>query len=181
MFTGLEPQLIVFGKLFLAVLLGMIVGTERVAAGKSAGGRTFALVALGACLFIIMSESVNAQYLGLVNFDPMRVAAATVLGIGFLGGGLIYLQGKALQGLTTAAGVWVAAGIGMAVGFGLYSIAIFTSSLTLLVFTFMWLIEDVLRRFFDRMRPLAVGRTIDSDGDSIPDSEEKFPQTRSEA
>lgn len=181
MFTGLEPQMVVFGKLLLSVLLGMLVGTERVAAGKSAGSRTFALVALGSCLFIIMSETVNATYLGLVNFDPMRVAASTVLGIGFLGGGLIYLQGKALQGLTTAAGVWVAAGIGMSVGFGLYAIAIFTSSLTLLVFTFMWIVEDWFRRFFERMQPMAVGRTIDSDGDSIPDSVEKLPPTRSEA
>src|SRR3989344_3393486 len=180
MFIGLEPQLIIFGKLFLAVILGMIVGTERVAAGNSAGGRTFALVALGACLFIIMSESVNAQYLGLVNFDPMRVAAAVVLGIGFLGGGLIYLQGKALQGLTTAAGVWVAAGIGMACGFGFYSVAVFTSALTLFVFTFMWIIEDWLKRFFLRMQPMNVGRVVDTDGDSIPDGEAKFPQTPSE-
>ena len=173
--------MVIFGKLFLAVVLGMLVGTERVAAGKSAGSRTFALVSLGACLFVIIGVTENAKYLGIVNFDPMRIAAATVLGIGFLGGGLIYLQGKSLQGLTTAAGVWVAAGIGMACGFGFYSVAIFTSALTLFVFTFMWIIEDWLKRFFLRMQPMNVGRVVDTDGDSIPDGEAKFPQTPSEA
>jgi putative Mg2+ transporter-C (MgtC) family protein len=179
--TGLEPQFVIFGKLVLAAVLGMLVGTERVAAGKSAGSRTFALVALGSCLFVVLGESVNATHLGEVNFDPMRIAAAVITGIGFIGGGLIFLQGRSLQGLTTAAGLWVSAGIGMAVGFGLYSIAVFSSSLTLLVFTFMWIIEDWLRRFFESMQTSTVGRTVDSDGDSIPDSVEKFPPQRSEA
>ncbi|MBI2048426.1 MAG: MgtC/SapB family protein [Parcubacteria group bacterium] len=150
--VGFEPQLYLFGKLFLAALLGMLVGTERVAAGKSAGSRTFALVSLGACLFVILGQEVNAAFLGAVNFDPMRVAAATIMGIGFLGGGLIYLQDKSLRGLTTAAGIWVAAGIGMAVGFGFFSLSIFASSLTLFIFTFMWIIEDWLRNFFERMQ-----------------------------
>ncbi len=170
--------MVIFGKLLLAVVLGMVVGTERVAAGKSAGSRTFALVSLGACLFVIIGVAENAKYLGIVNFDPMRIAAATVLGIGFLGGGLIYLQGKALQGLTTAAGVWVAAGIGMASGFGLYSIAIFTSALTLLIFTFMWIVEDWLRHFFMRLQPMSISRTMNMET-GIP--EESKPNTPSEA
>lgn len=179
--TGLEPQLIVFGKLLLAAFLGMLVGTERVVAGKSAGSRTFALISLGSCLFTLVGVTVDAQYLGLVNFDPLHIAAASVTGIGFLGGGLIFLQGRALQGLTTAAGVWVAAGIGIAVGFGYYSMSIFAAALMLFVFTAMWYVEEWIRRLSDKMQPVHIGRTIDADGNSIPDGEEKLPPVRSEA
>jgi putative Mg2+ transporter-C (MgtC) family protein len=181
MFELFGPEIILFGKLALAAFLGAIIGTERVAAGKSAGSRTFALVSLGACLFVLLGVIVNAAHLGIVNFDPMRIAASVVMGVGFIGGGLIFLQGGSLQGLTTAAGLWVAAGIGMAVGFGFYTAAIFVTAITLFIFTFMWTVEEKLRRFFDRMQPLSVGRTVDTDGDSIPDSEEKMPHTRSEA
>jgi putative Mg2+ transporter-C (MgtC) family protein len=170
------PELILFGKLLLATFLGMLVGIERVSARKSAGGRTFALVSLGACLFVMLGELVNVQYLGIVNFDPMRIAASAVMGVGFIGGGLIFLQGKSLQGLTTAAGLWVAAGVGMAVGFNFYAIAVFTSILTLVIFTFLWVVEDWFKRFFARMQPVTVeGVEEDTDEDSVPDSEEKYP------
>lgn len=175
----LDPELIVFGQLALAAFLGMLVGTERVAAGKSAGTRTFALVSLGACLFVVVGTLANQQYVGVVNFDPMRISAAVVMGIGFLGGGLIFLQGKSIQGLTTSAGLWVAAGIGMAVGFELYAISIFTSFLTLIVFTFMWLVENWLKKIFERMRLTEISgdSEIDQDRDSMSDSEERFPPT----
>lgn len=170
-----DPQLIIFGKLMLAAILGMLVGMERVAAGKSAGGRTFALVAVGACLFVVLGDIVNTTHLGIVNFDPMRIAAAVVTGIGFIGGGLIFLQGRSLQGLTTAAGLWVAAGIGMTIGFGLYIIAVFASMLTLIVFTFMWRVENWLVGLFENLQPLEVVKTGDTDKDSIPDKEKKLP------
>ena len=176
-----SPELIVYGKLVLAALLGMLVGTERVAAGKSAGTRTFALVSLGACLFVVVGVMGNASYVGVVNFDPMRIAAATIMGIGFLTGGLIFLQGTSLQGLTTAAGLWVATGIGMAVGFDLYGIAVFVSFLTLIVFTFMWLVENWLKRAFERMRGGESASQHESEQDGMPDYGGRFPSTSSNA
>ena len=145
-------QLEMFLQLALAMLLGMFLGAERSIAGKTAGMRTYALVALGACLFIVISVTVTGVYLPLVDFDPLRVAAAVVTGIGFLGAGLIILQENSLRGLTTAAGLWVAAGIGVAVGYQMYDIAVFTTFLTLIVFTFMWYIEEMIK---SRVRPKA--------------------------
>lgn len=133
------------GQLLLAVFLGILIGTERVAAGKKAGIRTFALVAMGSCLLIISGTQVDLRYLGVVNFDPMRVTAAIIQGIGFLGAGLIILRGGALQGLTTAAGLWVAAGVGIAIGFKMYALALFTAFLTLVIFTVVWRFEDWIR------------------------------------
>jgi putative Mg2+ transporter-C (MgtC) family protein len=148
-----SPTLIIFGQLLLAILLGVILGTERsVVANKVAGTRTYALVALGACLFSIISIQVTTGYLGLVNFDPMRVVAGIVTGIGFLGAGVIIFKDNTLQGLTTAAGLWVAAGIGVAVAYGLYAISIFTTILTLLVFTGLWYFEHRLDIFLENRR-----------------------------
>ena len=134
-------------KLVLAVLLGSLVGIQRTVAGKMAGMRTYALVSLGAALFIIVSDVAGLYYLdlGAQAFDPLRVASQVVVGIGFLGAGLIIFQEKKLVGLTTAAGLWVAAGLGMAVGYGLYSLAIVTTILMVVVFTAFWYIEHYVK------------------------------------
>ncbi|MFC1731922.1 MgtC/SapB family protein [candidate division KSB1 bacterium] len=145
-----NPTIVLFGQLLLAVLLGMVLGTERsVVADKQAGTRTYALVALGACLFSVISIQVTSGYLGLVSFDPMRVTAGIITGMGFLGAGIIIFKENTLQGLTTAAGIWVSAGIGVAVGYSLYAIAIFTTLLTLFVFTVLWLFETKFDTFMD--------------------------------
>lgn len=144
---------VLFGKLLLATLLGVLLGTERsVFANKRAGTRTYALVALSACLFSIVSIQATSQYLGLVTFDPMRVAAGIITGIGFLGTGLIIFHDNKLQGLTTAAGLWVAAGIGLAVAYELYAVAIFTTIITVLVFSLLWNLEEWLARIADQHR-----------------------------
>lgn len=145
----LSDPLTVFIQLAVAVLLGMLIGTERVAAGKRAGTRTFALVSLGAALFVITGREVAESYLGVLNFDPLRVTAAIIQGIGFLGAGLIFIRDNSLNGLTTAAGLWVAAGVGIAAGFGLFALATFATCMTLFVFTVVWRIEDFLKRMFD--------------------------------
>lgn len=145
-----DPNTIMFAKLALAMLLGGIIGTERaVIARQAAGTRTFGLVALGACLFVISGNYVNAAFLGVVNFDPGRMAAAVVQGIGFLGAGLIIFRGESLHGVTTAAGLWITAAIGVAVGFGMYPVAAFTTLLTLIMFTGMWYIENKFKHWFD--------------------------------
>src|SRR3990167_9604236 len=113
-----DPTVVMFGKLLLAMFLGGLIGTERaVIARQAAGTRTFGLVALGACLFVIIGSHVDTAYIGILTFDPLRVAAAVIMGLGFLAGGLIIFRGDSLHGVTTAAGLWIATGLGMAVGF----------------------------------------------------------------
>ncbi len=145
----MDPTLVMFAKLFLAMLLGGVIGTERaVIAHQPAGTRTFGLVALGSCLFIIVSNYVQLAYVGVVSFDPLHVAAAAITGIGFIGGGLIIFRGDTVHGITTAAGLWIAAGIGLAVGYGMYAVAVFTTLLMLLMTTSMWIIENRFKQWF---------------------------------
>ncbi|MCP6720306.1 MAG: MgtC/SapB family protein [Patescibacteria group bacterium] len=131
----------IFLRLVAAMVLGGALGLERWLAGKMAGVRTYALISVGSALFVIVSIVVSEQFVGITVFDPLRVASQIVVGIGFIGAGLIIFKESKVRGLTTAAGLWVAAGIGMATGFGLYSIAVFTTLLTLFIFTVLWFIE----------------------------------------
>lgn len=154
MFFTFDPTLLtILIQLTVAALLGLVVGAERSIAGKSAGMRTFALVSLGACLFTIVSVVITTQYFGKVNFDPMRVPAAIIAGIGFIGAGLFIFRGSTMRGLTTAAGMWIAAGIGIAVGFGLYIIAAYTALMTLLIFTAVWFVEAKVKGYFGLHTP----------------------------
>jgi putative Mg2+ transporter-C (MgtC) family protein len=139
-----------FLKLLLAMILGAVIGTERaVVARQAAGTRTFGLVSLGACLFVLVGSYVDMAYLGTVNLEPMHIAAAIVTGIGFIGGGLIIFHRESLHGVTTAAGLWIAAALGMAVGFGLYAVAIFTTVLSLLILIGMWYLENRFKVWFN--------------------------------
>lgn len=118
-------------QVFIAALLGGLIGLQREVAHKAAGLRTYAFVAIGSCLFTIISRM---GFQGPL-VDPSRVAAQVVVGIGFLGAGLIFVRQEHVEGLTTAAGLWVTAAIGMAVAAGLYPIAIVTAVITLLFLT----------------------------------------------
>lgn len=129
-------------KLFTAIVLGMLIGIERVMAHKTAGPRTHALVAMGSALFVMISEVVSERYSSLGIVDPLRMASQIIVGVGFLGAGMIIFKDSHLQGLTTASGLWVAAAIGTAVGFGLYEMAIITTALTLFIFVVLWFAED---------------------------------------
>ena len=133
-------------RLSAAVLFGGLVGVERVIAHKKAGVRTYALVSLGSALFIITAQLVTSMYYGLISIDPTRIASNIVMGIGFLGGGLIILNGgKHLRGVTTAAGLWIAAGIGMAVGFGFFGLGFISAILTIFIFTVLWYFEWLIK------------------------------------
>lgn len=140
---NIDPSLMPFVYLVVALLLGSTIGLERSFAGKTAGLRTFGLVSMGSCLFILIAQSVIPT-IDYYNFDPLRVAAGVVTGIGFLCAGVIIFRGTHISGLTTAAGLWVAAGIGMAVGYGLITLSIFATIATLLVFTLFWFIEYMI-------------------------------------
>ena len=132
-----------FFQIGLAAALGLFVGLEREYKRKAAGMRTYALVSLGAALFTILSVEGFQQFGNGVQ-DPARVAAQVVVGIGFLGAGLIFIQQGGVQGLTTAAGLWAIAAVGMAVGVQLYSLAIFTSVLILLI---LWILKKFMRLY----------------------------------
>lgn len=118
-------------RLMIAVLLGALVGYERERQGKPAGLRTHAMVALGAALFTVVS---------LYGFGPTsdtsRLAAMIVSGIGFLGAGAILHERGGVQGLTTAASLWVTAAIGIAVGVGMILMSLATAGLVFAVLRF---------------------------------------------
>ena len=110
----------------LALLLTTVIGLEREAGAKSAGLRTHTLVGVGAAVFMLVSKYGFADLLGVdhVALDPSRIGAQIVSGIGFIGGGLIFVRQDVVRGLTTAATVWLAAGIGTACGAGLPVLAV---------------------------------------------------------
>lgn len=143
-FLALNLPIIV--KLTLSIFLGAIIGIERTLANKMAGLRTYAFVSLGSCLFIITSILVTEDFTGLTNFDPLRVAAAIIMGIGFLCGAQIIYHDNKLVGMTTAAGMWVATGIGIAIGFGYFTLAVVSTILTIFVFSTLWEIEERFRK-----------------------------------
>ncbi|OGG50794.1 hypothetical protein A2763_02620 [Candidatus Kaiserbacteria bacterium RIFCSPHIGHO2_01_FULL_54_36] len=146
----MDPTVIMFVKLLLAMVLGGVLGTERaVVAKQSAGTRTFGLVSMAACLFVLTSNFVNSAYLGVANFDPMHVAVGIITGAGFIGGGLIIFRGDVVHGITTAAGLWVAVAVGMAVGFGMYAVATYATILALIMFTGMWYLENRFKHWFE--------------------------------
>lgn len=120
-------------RLLVATVLGALIGIEREYHAKEAGVRTHLLVALGACLFMILSIYGFDLMLGRdhVSFDPSRIASQVVTGIGFIGAGTIILQKQMVRGLTTAAGLWVTAAIGLACGTGMYVIAVVTTVIAL--------------------------------------------------
>jgi len=111
-------QIFFVGQVILALGLGALIGWQRHAIGAAAGTRTYGLVSAGAAIFTILSIHAFA------GSDTSRVAGQVVVGIGFLGAGLIIQRESRVHGLTTAAGLWASAAIGMAVGVGFYLLAI---------------------------------------------------------
>ena len=133
-------------RLVVAVGLGLVVGAERLLVHKEAGMKTHALVSIGAALFALVSEELVQKYINLPGLNPTLIPAQIVLGIGFLGAGLIMLQGSRLRGLTTATGLWVVAGIGLASGLGFYALAIIATILVILILTLVNILEKPIRK-----------------------------------
>lgn len=118
----ISPYEVIF-KLLLGTILGGIIGFERQTHGRAAGFRTQLLVCVACVLLMIISESYYSQ--GSANplyarVDPTRIAAGAMTGIGFLGAGVILKTGFSVQGLTTAACIWIVSAIGLAIGAGQY-------------------------------------------------------------
>ena len=148
-------------RLVLSCIMGGIIGYERQMRHKSAGLRTNMLVALGACLIMLLSQALYDNVEGKTNADPARLAAQVVSGIGVLGAGAIMKEGLTVTGLTTAATLWVVAGVGLAVGAGFYLGAGVTTGV---VFLILWNLSR-LDMWVDHDRILALSiYTLDRPG-----------------
>ena len=114
-----------FIELGAAFLFSAAIGLEREIRHKSAGLRTYTVIGTSAAIFMLISKYgfMNVLAEGRVVLDPSRVAAQIVTGIGFIGAGIIFVRGDRVQGLTTAATVWLATAIGMACAAGLVLLA----------------------------------------------------------
>lgn len=158
---SLDLQLIL--RIVVGTILGAVIGYERDIHGRPAGLRTHALVALASATFMVVSSHMadfqNYTEHGVTEIDGSRIAASVVSGIGFLAGGAILRTGLSVQGLTTAAGLWLVAAIGLCAGAGMYAEAVAVTLLGIGALT-------TLRRFEDKddqsiKRHLAV--TLSSD------------------
>jgi putative Mg2+ transporter-C (MgtC) family protein len=137
-FPDRERLIIVLLRVFAAVVLGAVVGIERERAGKPAGLRTHMLVSLGTAVVVIACQDSGMSLDGL-----SRVIQGIVTGIGFIGAGTILKlnEQREIQGLTTAAGLWMTAAIGVAVGLGVLGLAVIGTLVTVLVLVLEHLID----------------------------------------
>lgn len=138
-------------RLAAAAALGGAIGIERELREREAGFRTHLLVSVGAALFTLVSAYAWTDFTfsqaGGVTFDPTRIAAQIVTGIGFIGAGAIIRQGLSVRGLTTAATLWMVAAIGMACGAGFYWAAVFATAIALIG---LWPLRFVSKQLRDR-------------------------------
>ncbi|OQW36145.1 MAG: magnesium transporter MgtC [Nitrospira sp. SG-bin1] len=114
-------ELLMAFRALLAVTLGGFIGLERERHGREAGIRTYGAVALGACVFALISSHITT------GSNPHVIAAGVVTGIGFLGAGVILREGGTIMGLTTAATLWSTASVGLAIAYGMYILGMLTS------------------------------------------------------
>jgi putative Mg2+ transporter-C (MgtC) family protein len=148
-------------RVVVAAALGGAIGAEREIRERGAGFRTHMLVAVGAALFTLVSAYAWSDFhfsqRGGITFDPTRVAAQIVSGIGFLGAGAIIRQGLSVRGLTTAATLWVVAAIGMASGAGYYTAAAVTTVVALIS---LWPLRILAHQVLARIRPTGEQRLV---------------------
>ncbi len=136
-----ETELVI--RLVVAAALGIGLGLERSLSGKHAGMRTYALVSMGSCLFVIIGTLSAYQFSMFAGINPIGIASSIVIGIGFIGAGLAALRGEHPE-LTTASGIWLSAGIGMASGFGFYILGAAAAVLGFIIFWLFAKIEHAL-------------------------------------
>ncbi len=163
-------------KLFLASLVGGIVGIERGRQGRAAGMRTHIFVCMGAAL-TAMTGMYAIEVLGL-DGDPLRISAQVVSGIGFLGVGTILIKGRfQITGLTTAAGLWTVAAVGLALGIGYYEGAIVTFIISMTVTTVLHRLEYRITRRNSRFGIYVEIRSDENVRALLDHLEENYPVT----
>ena len=143
-------------RLVVAALLGGVIGLERELDEKAAGLRTHMLVSVGSALFTLVSAYGFREFLThgkVVSFDPSRMAAQIVTGIGFLGAGFIFRQGFTIRGLTTAASLWLVAAVGLASGAGYWQGAVIATGVAVVSLR-------PLERVKERIVPQRAGRRL---------------------
>ena len=131
-------------RIFMAAVLGGLMGLERGLKNRAAGLRTYMLVCIGACMIMLTNQFI---YQSTGVGDPVRMGAQVISGIGFLGAGTIIVTRRSqVKGLTTAAGLWTAAGVGLALGIGFYEAALVGAFVVLVVMTLMQYMDNKMRR-----------------------------------
>jgi putative Mg2+ transporter-C (MgtC) family protein len=129
-------------RVSLALLAGALIGFEREWKKKPAGLRTYALVSQGCAIFMVLGILLSQEVSSSGSVDASRIASTVVQGIGFLAGGVIFTVGARVQGLTTAAAVWVTAAIGLVIGGGFYIIGFGSVLLALVVLRTLVPVEE---------------------------------------
>lgn len=124
----------------IAFIIGAVIGLEREFRSKPAGFRTMIFICVGSCLYTILSKESN-------TVSPDRIASNIVTGIGFIGAGVIFKEGISVNGLTTAALIWITAALGMAIGYHNYPLAFVVSSMVVIA---LFVLEPV-QRFINQL------------------------------
>lgn len=127
-------------QVLFAFIIGAIIGLEREFRSKPAGFRTMILICVGSCLYTILSREAGTD-------SSDRIASNIVTGIGFIGAGVIFKEGITVNGLTTAALIWITAALGMAIGYHNYPIAIVVSGIVVIVLFVLEPVQRIINRF----------------------------------
>ena len=122
-----------------AFIIGAVIGIEREFRSKPAGFRTMILICVGSCLYTILSKEANSS-------TNDRIASNIVTGIGFIGAGVIFKEGITVNGLTTAALIWITAALGMAIGYHNYPLAVVVSAMVVIVLFILEPVQRVINR-----------------------------------
>lgn len=147
------PLDVFLNRLVCALVAGFLIGIERQLRKRNAGLAVNSLVAVGSCIFILLSESVIAaavQSGGPVNNDNLRVLSQVVTGIGFLGAGVIMKDGFTIHGLNSAATIWCSAAVGCICGYGMWRLAAIAVAVILFI---NWIIKNMEVYFEKKMGP----------------------------
>lgn len=151
-------------RLLLGALVGGGIGYEREIHGRAAGFRTQLIVCVASVLIMIISEN---YYLHMqqvdpeIQIDPGRIASGALIGIGFLGAGVIVKSGLDIRGLTTAASIWIVSAIGLAIGAGLYPEGLVTFTITIVALVFLRRVERKVRMVQFRLITVSTGAAVD--------------------
>ncbi|EBA09968.1 MgtC/SapB family protein [Sagittula stellata] len=141
------PASLAFTRLLVAVVLSAIVGLERELQGKPAGLRTHILVAVAACLFVLVGQELSSIEFGNTGeqrHDPLRMIEAVTAGVAFLAAGVIFTSGGKVQNLTTGASLWLCGAIGLGCGAGSIALASMATGIVVVVLFVLGQVEKVL-------------------------------------